>query len=98
LAESVTRQKRRAISIGFPSLWFSYWTETAIIPRLDPSPTEAGPRENIFCKTTSSESHLNHTSAVVYVELQYCGLGGGGQYYYLAKENGAWSVTDVADI
>jgi hypothetical protein len=41
-------------------------------------------------------SNLNHTRAVIYVELQYCGLCGGGQYYYLAKENGAWRVTDVA--
>ena len=40
--------------------------------------------------------NLNHTHAVIYVELQYRGLCGGGQYYYLAKENGAWRVTDVA--
>jgi hypothetical protein len=40
--------------------------------------------------------NLNHTRTVIYVELQYCGLCGGGQYYYLAKENGARRVTDVA--
>jgi hypothetical protein len=39
---------------------------------------------------------FTHTRAVVYVELLYCGLCGGGQYYYLAKENGAWRVIDVA--
>jgi hypothetical protein len=39
---------------------------------------------------------FTHTRAVVYVELLYCGLCGGGQYYYLAKENGVWRVTDVA--
>ena len=27
--------------------------------------------------------NLTHTRAVIYVELQYCGLCGGGQYYYL---------------
>jgi hypothetical protein len=37
-----------------------------------------------------------HTRAVIYVELLYCGLCGGGQYYYLAKENGVWRVIDVA--
>jgi hypothetical protein len=40
--------------------------------------------------------NFTHTRAVVYVELLYCGLCGGGQYYYLAKENGVWRVTDVA--
>jgi len=43
--------------------------------------------------------NLNHKRAVIYVvKLQYCGLCGGGQYYYLAKENGEWRVTDVAGI
>ena len=40
--------------------------------------------------------NLTHTRAVIYVELLYCGLCGGGQYYYLAKQNGAWRVIDVA--
>ena len=40
--------------------------------------------------------NLTHTRAVIYVELQYCGLCGGGQYYYLAKQNGAWRVIDAA--
>lgn len=40
--------------------------------------------------------NLTHTRAVIYVELLYCGLCGSGQYYYLAKENGVWRVTDVA--
>lgn len=40
--------------------------------------------------------NLVHTRAVIYVELLYCGLCGGGQYYYLAKENGAWRVIDAA--
>lgn len=40
--------------------------------------------------------NLLHTRAVIYVELLYCGLCGGGQYYYLAKEDGVWRVTDVA--
>jgi hypothetical protein len=39
---------------------------------------------------------FTHTRAVIYVELLYCGLCGGGQYYYLAKENGVWRVIDVA--
>jgi len=37
-----------------------------------------------------------HARAVIYVELLYCGLCGGGQYYYLAKENGVWRVIGVA--
>lgn len=37
-----------------------------------------------------------HTRAVVYIELLYCGLCGGGQYYYLAKQSGAWRVVGVA--
>lgn len=40
--------------------------------------------------------NLSHTRAVIYVELLYCGLCGSGQYYYLAKENGEWRVTDAA--
>ena len=40
--------------------------------------------------------NLNHTRAVIDVELQYFGLCGGGQYYYLAKGNGAWRVIDLA--
>ena len=40
--------------------------------------------------------NLTHTRAVIYVELLYCGLCGGGQYYYLAKQNGVWRVIDVA--
>ena len=40
--------------------------------------------------------NLTHTRAVIYVELLYCGLCGGGQYYYLAKQNGAWRVIDAA--
>lgn len=40
--------------------------------------------------------NLTHTRAVIYVELQYCGLCGGGQYYYLAKQNGAWRVIGTA--
>ena len=40
--------------------------------------------------------NLTHTRAVIYVELQYCGLCGGGQYYYLAKQNGVWRVIDAA--
>ena len=39
---------------------------------------------------------FTHTRAVIYGELLYCGLCGGGQYYYLAKENGVWRVIDVA--
>jgi hypothetical protein len=39
---------------------------------------------------------FTHTRAVIYVELLYCGLCGGGQYYYLAKEKGVWRVIDVA--
>ena len=40
--------------------------------------------------------NLSHTRAVIYVELQYCGLCGGGQYYYLAKQNGTWQVISIA--
>lgn len=40
--------------------------------------------------------NLTHTRAVIYVELLYCGLCGSGQYYYLAKQNGAWRVIDTA--
>src|SRR5258708_32147659 len=39
---------------------------------------------------------FTHTRAVIYVELLYCGLCGGGQYYYLAKENGGWRVINLA--
>ena len=39
---------------------------------------------------------LTHTRAVIYVELLYCGLCGDGQYYYLAKQNGAWRVIETA--
>lgn len=40
--------------------------------------------------------NLTHTRAVIYVELQYCGLCGSGQYYYLAKQNDAWRVIGTA--
>lgn len=40
--------------------------------------------------------NLLHTRAVIYVELLYCGLCGGGQYYYLTREDGVWRVKDVA--
>lgn len=40
--------------------------------------------------------NVTHTRAIIYVELQYCGLCGSGQYYYLAKQNGAWRVVGTA--
>jgi hypothetical protein len=42
--------------------------------------------------------NLNHTHAGIYVELQYWPLWRWSVllYRYLAKENGAWRVTDVA--
>ncbi len=39
---------------------------------------------------------LHRRHAVVYAQLIYCGLCGGGDYFYLSKENGAWHVTDRA--
>jgi hypothetical protein len=39
---------------------------------------------------------LRRQHAVVYAQLTYCGLCGGGDYFYLAKENGRWHVIDRA--
>lgn len=40
--------------------------------------------------------NLPHTRAVIYVQLIYCGLCGGGYYYYLEKEDGVWKITKLA--
>ena len=39
---------------------------------------------------------LHRKHAVVYAQLIYCGLCGGGDYFYLSKVNGAWHVTSRA--
>lgn len=39
---------------------------------------------------------LHSKHAVVYAQMIYCGLCGGGDYFYLSKENGAWHVTNRA--
>ena len=35
---------------------------------------------------------ISHRHAVVYTQLTYCGLCGGGRYVYLSKETGVWRV------
>ena len=38
----------------------------------------------------------SHTHAVIYAQLTYCGLCGGGYFYYLEKQDGAWKVKSTA--
>jgi hypothetical protein len=39
---------------------------------------------------------VRHGHGVVYAQLTYCGLCGGGDYFYLSKENGTWHVVGRA--
>jgi hypothetical protein len=39
---------------------------------------------------------LSHTHAVIYAQLTYCGLCGGGYFYFFEKHDGAWKVKSAA--